>query len=201
MLIPRPESEDLVDAALAHLHEHGIARPDILDLGTGSGCVAVALAHARPDARVTAVEASAAALALARRNARRHALDNIELVEGEWFAPLNARSFDVIVANPPYVRSDDPHLRRGDTRFEPVRALDGGPDGLAALREIAAGAPHFLRPGGLLAVEHGPDQAQAVVELLRAQRLVDIGVRPDLAGLARVTVGRRADDAGHDADD
>lgn len=192
VLIPRPETEDLVDAALAELRERGLARPGILDLGTGSGCVAVALAHARPDAHVTAVDASDAALAVAARNARRHALGNIELVHGEWFAGLDGRSFDVIVANPPYVRRDDPHLQRGDARFEPVGALDGGPDGLAAVRAIVAAAPYHLHPGGLLAVEHGSDQARDVVALLRQAGLVEIAVRPDLAGLARVSVARRA---------
>lgn len=194
VLIPRPETEGLVEAALTHLRERGTDEPELLDLGTGSGCVALALAHERPDARVTAVEASAGALAIARRNAERLGLVNVELVEGPWLAPLGSRAFEVIVANPPYVRSDDPHLQRGDLRFEPAGALDGGPDGLAALREIAAGAPHHLEPGGLLAVEHGCDQAQAVVELLRAAGLVGIGVQPDAAGLARIAVARRPDD-------
>lgn len=192
VLIPRPETEGLVEAALTHLRAHPVTQPAILDMGTGSGCVAVTLAHERPDARVTAVDAAEAALAVARRNVRRHGLRNVELVRSGWFAGLGDSAFDVIVSNPPYVRSDDPHLGRGDVRFEPVTALDGGPDGLAGLRGIAAAAPRYLVPGGLVAVEHGCDQARAVVGLFREAGLVDIGVQPDAAGLARVTVARRA---------
>jgi len=190
VLIPRPETEGLVEAALAHLRAHAVTEPAILDVGTGSGCVALALAHERPDARVTALDASGPALAVARRNAERLGLLNVEFVLGEWFLPLGARRFDVIVSNPPYVPSEDPHLRAGDVRFEPVTALDGGSDGLDALRELAAAAPHHLVPGGLLAVEHGPDQAQPVAALFRDAGLVDIDALADAAGLARITLGR-----------
>jgi release factor glutamine methyltransferase len=189
-LIPRPETEGLVRIALDHLRTRSVTQPRILDLGTGSGCVAVALAHERPDARVTAVEAAAPALALARGNAARHGVVNVEFIEGGWFAPLKARRFDIIVSNPPYVASGDPHLAAGDVRFEPVTALDGGPDGLDALREIAAGAPHHLNTGGLVAVEHGADQGEAMRGLFSAEGLVDVETHDDAAGLPRITAGR-----------
>lgn len=191
VLIPRPETETLADAVLAYLRDHGIAGPAILDMGTGSGCIAVSLARERPDSRVVAADVSGEALAVARRNAGRHGVTNIELVQGRWFAPLGRRRFDVIVSNPPYVRSDDPHLRQGDVRFEPLEALDGGPDGLAALREIAAAAPHYLKPGGLVAVEHGHDQAGDVAALFRAEDLTGIELLHDAAGLPRVTLARK----------
>lgn len=191
VLIPRPETETLVDAVLAHLRDHEIAGPAILDMGTGSGCIAVSLAHERPDSRVVATDVSDEALAVARRNAARHGVTNIEFLPGRWFSPLGRRHFDAIVSNPPYVRSDDPHLHRGDVRFEPLEALDGGPDGLAALREIAAAAPHYLKPGGLLAVEHGHDQADDVATLFRAEGLTDVELLHDPAGLPRVTLARK----------
>lgn len=191
VLIPRPETEGLVEIALAELGARGITAPAILDLGTGSGCIAVALARERPDARVTAVEASPAALALARRNAERLGA-RVEWLEGEWLAPVGERRFDLIVSNPPYLRSDDPHLQRGDVRFEPRAALDGGPDGLDAIRALATPAGPRLADGGLLAVEHGADQADAVVGILAAAGWQGIESRPDLAGLPRVALARRA---------
>ncbi len=194
VLIPRPETETLVDAVLAHLQAHALQRPAILDMGTGSGCIAASLARERPDSHVVAADAGADALAVARRNAGRHGLTNIEFVQGRWFRPLGRRRFDVIVSNPPYVRSDDPHLRQGDVRFEPIEALDGGADGLDALREIAAAAPHYLKPGGLVAVEHGHDQAGDVAALFRAEGLTDIELLHDTAGLPRVTLAQRASD-------
>lgn len=189
VLIPRPETEGLVQAALDHLRMSATAEPRVLDLGTGSGCVAVALAHERPDARVTAVESAGPALAIARANAARHGTVNVEFLEGNWFAPPGARRFDVIVSNPPYVATGDPHLAAGDVRFEPVAALDGGPDGLDALREIASGAPHHLAPGGLVVVEHGMDQADAVAALFAGEGLTGVETHRDGAGLARFTSG------------
>jgi release factor glutamine methyltransferase len=193
VLIPRPETEGLVEAVLAHLQERGSATPELLDLGTGSACLAIALAHARPQARVTAVDASQRALAVAERNVRRHGLTNVELRQGDWLTPVDARRFDVIVCNPPYVASDDPHLSAYGGGFEPVGALDGGLDGLWALRSVIAAAPTHLAPHGLLALEHGCDQAAAVVTLCRDAGLVDVSVRPDAAGLARITLARRRD--------
>lgn len=189
VLIPRPETEGLVRAALDHLRARATTEPRVLDLGTGSGCVAVALAHEHPDARVTAVEAAGPALALARANAARHGVVNVEFLAGNWFAPLGSRRFDAIVSNPPYVASGDPHLSAGDVRFEPVQALDGGPDGLDALREVAAGAPHHLAPGGLVVVEHGMDQGVAVAALFASEGLTAVETHTDDAGLARFTSG------------
>lgn len=191
VLIPRPETELLVEIALGHVRARGLLEPAVLDLGTGSGCIAVALAHELPGARIVALDHDPAALAVAARNAARHGAPDVELVQGLWLDPLEGRAFDVIVANPPYVASADPHLRRGDLRFEPITALDGGADGLDALRAIAAGAPHHLAPGGLVAVEHGPDQADAVAALFRHEGLVDIDTRPDAAGHPRCTLAHR----------
>ena len=190
VLIPRPETEGLVEVALAHAGRTAAAPTRALDLGTGSGCVAVALAHERPDARITAVERSPEALALARRNAGHHGVD-IEFVAGDWFEPLAGRTFDVIVSNPPYVAAGDAHLAGGDLRFEPRAALAAGPDGLAALRVLTAAAPTHLNPGGLLAVEHGHDQAEAVAGLFRDAGLEKIELHRDAAGLPRVTTGQR----------
>lgn len=191
VLIPRPETELLVAAALEFVRARGLVGPAVVDLGTGSGCVAIAIAHERPDARVVAVDCAAAALELAARNAERHGVPNVEPVQGRWLAPLGERAFDVIVANPPYVASDDPHLREGDVRFEPVTALDGGADGLDALREIAADAPQHLRPGGLVALEHGPDQAEAVAALCRDAGMTAVDTRADAAGHPRCTLAHR----------
>lgn len=190
VLIPRPETEGLVELALAHCAEHDLTAPATLDLGTGSGCMAIALAHERSDAHVVAIEASTAALTLARRNAERLGA-RLECLQGEWFAPVAGRTFDVIVSNPPYVRSDDAHLDAGDVRFEPRAALDGGPDGLDAIRILAAQAGAYLTPGGLLALEHGADQAEAVAQILTEAGWRNIESHADLAGLPRFATAHR----------
>ena len=190
VLIPRPETETLVEAALARL----APKASILELGTGSGAIAVTLAAQRPQARVVATDASARALAVARANAARHGCaERVEFVLGSWYAPLAGRRFDLIVANPPYVAAADPHLARGDLRFEPQQALtDGSRDGLDSIRAIVAGAPDHLDRGGWLLFEHGYDQAAAARALLEAAGFRDIVSLDDLAGIARVAGGKIA---------
>jgi release factor glutamine methyltransferase len=186
VLVPRPETELLVAQALEALRDR--PAPQVLDLGTGSGCIAITLALERPDAQVCAIDASSGALAIARANAQR--LDaRVTFLQGDWYAPLGAaQRFDAIVANPPYVAEGDPHLSA--LRWEPPAALTSGPDGLGALRAIAAGAPTFLVPGGWLLLEHGYDQGEAVRALLHAQGLQDVQTLSDDAALDRVTRGR-----------
>ncbi|MDZ7828722.1 MAG: peptide chain release factor N(5)-glutamine methyltransferase [Halofilum sp. (in: g-proteobacteria)] len=190
VLIPRPETEALVWCVLQTLPAPATRPLEVLDLGTGSGCIALTLAQVRPDLRVTAVEASREALEVARRNAARHGMRNVTFVEGEWFGPVAGRRFDLVVSNPPYIASGDPHLRSGDVRFEPAAALDGGPDGLDALRAIAARAPQHLLPGGVLAVEHGHDQRDAVAALFTQAGLCDVTGYSDDSGHPRVATGR-----------
>ena len=187
VLIPRPETELLVEVALERIPENRAARA--LDLGTGSGCIAIALAKQRPHAEIAAVDRSAAALEVARHNARRHAVSNVEFKSGDWFTALDPQRFDVIVSNPPYIAADDPHLAAGDVRAEPASALVGGADGFDCIRAIVAGAPRHLNPGGLLALEHGYDQAERVRALLAAAGFTDVFSREDLAGIARVSGG------------
>ncbi|HTH62330.1 MAG TPA: peptide chain release factor N(5)-glutamine methyltransferase [Paraburkholderia sp.] len=196
VLIPRPETELLVETALEAL-EH-IAQPRVLDLGTGSGAIAVAIASARPDARVWAVDRSADALAIAARNAAR-LLDParpggaLAFIEGSWYDALDpALRFDAIVSNPPYIANGDPHLAAGDLRFEPRGALTDDADGLTALRAIVAGAPDWLVAGGVLWMEHGYDQAEAVRALLTARGFDDVRSARDLAGIERISGGRFA---------
>ncbi|RQH03003.1 peptide chain release factor N(5)-glutamine methyltransferase [Paraburkholderia dinghuensis] len=194
VLIPRPETELLVETALAAIE--GQTAPRVLDLGTGSGAIAVAIASARPDARVWAVDRSAAALALAERNATRllHAKrpgGALAFLSGSWYDALDpSLRFEAIVSNPPYIASGDPHLEQGDLRFEPRGALTDEADGLTALRAIVAGALAHLAPGGVLWMEHGYDQAAAVRTLLAAQGFSDVHSQQDLAGIERISGGR-----------
>jgi release factor glutamine methyltransferase len=186
VLIPRPETETLVEAALARLPQGGA----VLDLGTGSGALAVTIACERPAARVHAGDASADALAVARANAARHGA-RVEFAQGSWFAPFAGQRFDLVVANPPYVAEGDHHLVEGDLRYEPREALtDGSRDGLDSLRAIVAGSPVHLKSGGWLLVEHGYDQAGACRALIEAAGLVEAVSIPDLAGIPRVAGGR-----------
>lgn len=187
VLIPRPETETLVDVALARIARQG--SPRVLDLGTGSGAVALAIAHARPEARVYACDTSAAALAVAHANAQRLQLNNLRFFVSDWFARAPALAFDVVVANPPYIAAGDPHLATGDLRFEPALALSPGGDGLGALRTIVAAAPGHLVPGGVLAVEHGFDQAGPVRAMFVDAGFLAVVTHADLAGHARVTCG------------
>jgi release factor glutamine methyltransferase len=187
VLIPRADTETLVDVALEKLAPD--VAHDVLDLGTGSGCVAIAIAHERPAARVTAVDLSTAALAVARENAAAIGVE-IEFVQGKWFEPLARHRFDVVVANPPYVAADDTHLHQGDLRFEPAMALISGNDGLNDIRVIVAGAAAHLRAGGWLLFEHGHDQADACRDLLLDAGFAEVLNRADIAGLPRVAGGR-----------
>ncbi|WP_313951734.1 peptide chain release factor N(5)-glutamine methyltransferase [Accumulibacter sp.] len=190
VLIPRPETELLVELAIERVQPHSGAR--ILDLGTGSGVLAVTLGCLCPEARLTAVDLSVAALAVASSNAARHAVE-IDFRAGQWFSPLGEERFNLIVANPPYVAQGDPHLQQNGLPFEPQMALtDGvvGGDGLACIRLVVGGAAVHLRPGGWLLVEHGYDQAGAVRELLHRQGLADVASWRDLSMIERVSGGR-----------
>lgn len=186
-LIPRPETERLVELALQRLPQE---RPlHIADLGTGSGAIALALAHERPRARVIATDASEGALMVARGNALSLRLANVEFRHGDWYAPLAGARFDLIASNPPYIEAGDRHLQA--LRFEPDAALASGADGLDAIRVIAGGARAHLVPGGWLLLEHGYDQGEAVRALLRAAGLTQVETAGDLEGRDRVTLGRR----------
>ncbi len=186
VLIPRAETELLVELALERLSPGAPAR--VLELGTGSGAVAIALATERPELGIVATDVSEAALALAQRNARDHGAE-IEFVLGNWFDALGPEPFDMIASNPPYVAAGDAHLERGDVRFEPRLALVGGADGLACIREIAVRAHNRLRPGGWLLMEHGYDQGDRCVELLCALGYAEVTDFHDLAGWPRASAG------------
>ncbi|MBS0320206.1 MAG: peptide chain release factor N(5)-glutamine methyltransferase [Proteobacteria bacterium] len=190
VLIPRPETETLVECALAAMQRSDPV--SVLDLGTGSGAIALAIAAARPDAIIVATDRSAKALAVARANAARLNLGNVTCVESDWYSALSGRTFDVIVSNPPYIAGGDSHLAEGDLRFEPQDALTPGGDGLSALRRIVHDAPRHLAPGGWLGVEHGYDQSEAVLGLFRDTGFVDVRATRDLAGIPRVASGRLA---------
>lgn len=189
VLIPRPETELIVD--LVRERVPAGAAPAILDLGTGSGALAVTLALELPLATVTAVDFSSAALGVARANAEALGA-RVRFVESDWFAALAVgERFGVIVSNPPYVADGDPHLAEGDVRFEPASALTSGPAGLDDIVRIVAAAPAFLEPEGWLLLEHGYDQALAVRELLAAGGFAEVASARDLAGIERITLGRR----------
>ncbi len=189
VLIPRPETELLIELALAAIPADQSV--NLLDLGTGSGIIAITLAVERPRARVAAVDASAEALAIAQANATRHAALNLRFFQGDWLSPLPlTQRYDLIVSNPPYIAEDDPHLRQGDLRHEPGLALASGPDGLTALRRIIAEARAFLKPGGALLLEHGYDQADAIAALLRDSGYGEITHHRDLQGHRRATMAR-----------
>ncbi len=189
VLIPRPDTELIVELALARAPSHA----QVLDMGTGSGAIAVALAHSRADLRVTALDASEDALAIAAQNAARHVGEpqRLQLLHSNWYAALPAAAqFALIVSNPPYIEAQDPHLTQGDLRFEPRMALSDEADGLQALRHIIHGAPKHLLAGGWLLLEHGYDQAEAVRDLLTAAGWLEVQSWQDLAGIERVTGGR-----------
>ena len=186
-LVPRPETELLVDLALREIPRR--AEWDILDLGTGSGAIAIAIAKERRLARVTATDASTEALDVARQNARQLEIPNVEFLAGDWTAPVAGRRFNIIVSNPPYVRADDEALDA--LHCEPRSALAAGDDGLDAIRILARDCAALLEPGGVLLIEHGAEQRESVAAVLREHGWVEIACHTDYAGLPRVTVARK----------
>lgn len=188
VLIPRPDTELLVELALERLPQHSRA----LDMGTGSGAIAVAIAHTRPDVAMTALDLSEAALKVAAANAQRHGA-TVQFLRSDWYAALAATTapeLDLIVANPPYIVAGDAHLSQGDLRFEPIGALTDHADGLSALRTIIDGAAQHLKHEGWLLMEHGYDQAAAVRELLQQRGFAEVQSWRDLAGIERVSGGK-----------
>ncbi|MGX9217098.1 peptide chain release factor N(5)-glutamine methyltransferase [Massilia varians] len=185
VLIPRPDTELIVELSLERLPPRG----RLLDMGTGSGAIAVACAHSRRDASVTALDLSEEALAIARANAAANGAQ-VRFLRSDWFAAIGEERFELIASNPPYIAAGDAHLSQGDLRFEPVGALTDHADGLAALRSIIDGAPDHLVPGGWLLLEHGYDQAEAVRALLAARDFLEVQSWRDLAGIERVSGGR-----------
>ena len=190
VLIPRPETETLVEAALARLPADRALR--VLDLGTGSGAIALAIAAQRPQSEVLATDASAVALDVARANAARCSISNVTFIHADWYSGLPDRRFDLIASNPPYVAAGDEHLAQGDLRFEPTVALSPGGDGLGALRIIVGGAAARLNAGASLVVEHGHDQSAPVHRLFAAHGFANVQALRDLSGIPRVVAGRLA---------
>ena len=187
-LIPRPDTETLVDAALAKILDN--ANQSILDLGTGSGAIALAVAKHKPKANVVAVDASPAALEVAKKNAASLAITNVHFMLSDWYAGLANQRFDLIVSNPPYIEQNDMHLTQGDLRFEPISALTSGADGLDDIRHIVEHCLIYLKPQGWLMIEHGYNQAEAVSHLMAEIGLVEIEALKDLAGNNRVTLAK-----------
>jgi len=193
VLIPRPETEILVEIALREIQT--LNRPaNILDLGTGSGAIALAIAHSAPQTIVTATDQSLEALAIAKMNADQLGFsDRVQFAQGSWYEALKESiQFDVILSNPPYIAAGDSHLSEGDLRFEPASALTDGAGGLFCLEAIILQVHPYLKPGGLVAVEHGFDQSDAVVNLMKAAQLQEIQVHKDLAGHCRAVSGRKS---------
>lgn len=188
-LIPRPDTETLVEAALEKIPPHQPCK--VLDLGTGTGAIALAIASQRPDAELTAVDFSEGALEVATANAKQLDIRNVRFLQSDWFSNLGSETFDIIVSNPPYIAAEDLHLTQGDLRFEPMSALVSGRDGLDDIRQIIASATEHLNPGGWILLEHGHDQAATVADLLHQQHFIEISHHLDLANIERVTSGRR----------
>jgi release factor glutamine methyltransferase len=200
-LIPRPDTEILVEAALGKIPVHettqtldsDLGRNDevsILDLGTGSGAIALAIAKSRPQSNVVGVDASPAALAVAKKNASVLQIPNVQFLSSNWFSALEGERFNMIVSNPPYIEEADSHLKQGDLRFEPISALASGADGLDDIRRIIDDCLIYLRPQGWLMFEHGYNQAEPVRELMAQAGLVAIETFKDLGGNDRVTIGK-----------
>lgn len=188
VLIPRPDTETLVEQALSRLDNKYPLR--ILDLGTGSGAIALSIAKERSNCQVTATDNSAEALSIAQQNAQRNKINNIRFIESHWFNALKGETFDMIMSNPPYIAEQDEHLKAGDVRFEPISALSSGIDGLEDLTIICNEASQHLSDNGYLLLEHGYDQQQAVQNLLQQNGYQQIETFADLNQLPRVTVGQ-----------
>ncbi len=206
VLIPRPETELLVDLALEEIQRIHGSSPNqsirVLDLGTGSGAIALAIAHATSVIKITSmnveilgIDQSLAAIELARENAKALGLDtSVTFLTGNWYMAIPDRyrsAVDIIVSNPPYIQKDDPHLQTGDLRFEPQSALTDNDDGLSCIRQILNGAHEYLKSGGLITIEHGYDQAAAVTALMNTEGFQEIASLPDLAGHLRVSLARK----------
>jgi release factor glutamine methyltransferase len=195
VLIPRPETELLVEIALREIEriKNEVPTAKVLDLGTGSGAIALAIANEAPNAQMVATDQSAEALAIAKLNTKSLGLEaRVALAQGDWYQALKENAiFDIIVSNPPYIRAQDSHLLEGDLRFEPTDALTDHSTGLSCLEAIVMGAKNHLKTMGLLAVEHGFDQSGAVVELMKTAGLRDIQAHQDLAGRFRVVSARK----------
>ena len=188
VLIPRPDTECLVEQALERIPSD--ADWQIADLGTGSGAIAIALARERPLCELTATDTSASALAIAKENAKILGTENITFAAGSWMQPLQSGVYDMIISNPPYIRADDPHLEQGDLPAEPEHALISGTDGLDDIRQIITNSASYLRPGGWLLLEHGYDQAEEVVDLMQLAGYREVFTHKDYGGNDRVTGGR-----------
>lgn len=188
-LIPRPDTETLVEAALAKISPSETTR--ILDLGTGSGAIALAIAKHRPNANVIAVDVSQAALSVAKENAKALNIHNVQFLLSDWFSTLTNQHFHVIVSNPPYIEQDDSHLKQGDLRFEPISALASGEDGLDDIRQIILNASAHLKPKGWLVFEHGYNQAKSVSALLASAHFSSIETLKDLGSNDRVAFGQK----------
>ncbi|MBD2801468.1 peptide chain release factor N(5)-glutamine methyltransferase [Xenorhabdus sp. M] len=186
-LIPRPDTECLVEKALELLPD---SPAQILDLGTGTGAIALALASERHDCRVTGVDINSAAVSLAKRNAEKLSVHNVNFLQSEWFTAMENQQFDIIVSNPPYIDESDPHLREGDVRFEPATALIAAQNGMADLQTIVEQARHFLFPNGWLLLEHGWKQGVVVRNLFLEKGYQQIATFRDYGGNERITVGR-----------
>lgn len=201
-LIPRPETELLVETILQRfgpeqnpsLADPNLADLSLADLGTGSGAIACAIASERPGWQITATDISSAALSIARHNARHHGLSNIQFITSNWFSELPTGFFDIIVSNPPYIASDDKHLKQGDVRFEPVTALSSGPTGMDDIKYLCQHAWQYLKPDGLLIFEHGFDQQQAALNCLQENSYKHIIQKKDLSGQVRISGGNALTD-------
>lgn len=187
-LIPRPDTETLVDAALEKISPQ--EKSHILDLGTGTGAIALVIAKHRPQALVIAADASQAALDIAIENAKSLKISNVKILQSDWFSAIQNEKFNLIISNPPYIEADDAHLKQGDLRFEPISALASGADGLDDIRTIISQAKNYLNPHGYLLLEHGYNQAEVVTNLMKDAGFCEIETIKDLGGNDRVTLGK-----------